>query len=270
MKRQGLDTEDTHDQQLMTLLQEMVRDKGYRGAARVLEIDRRTVAACMNRGGLSWRAREALVRAIKYESDAPAAEQRERIDKLESRIDGLVEKLQASLEELGVDLRGRQRKHARDLHLVEARVAILTQSLLSSGTGTMPGGEGEAPTRRGPLWLLKGPGPVDMKDLIFKWRQALAEYLAAEERLCEGMDKSMMAILRDDKKAEAPVEPRAPRAALRSTLRSRQQRVRSGTAEGAQTGKGNLEVEGGVGSVAVINGGAAASSPGTDSSDEPA
>ncbi len=53
MKRKGLDNEDTHDQQLMTLLQEMVRDKGYRGAARVLEIDHRTVAACMNRGGLS-------------------------------------------------------------------------------------------------------------------------------------------------------------------------------------------------------------------------
>ena len=234
MKRKGFDNEDSHDHQLMTLLQEMVRDKGYRGAARVLEIDRRTVAACMNRGGLSWRAREALVRAIKYESDAPAAEQRERIDKLEDRVDGLGEKFQTGLEELGADLRGRQRKHARDLHLVEARVAILTQNLLGSDTGTIPGGEGEAPTRRGPLWLLKGPGPVDMRDLVFKWRQALAEYLAAEERLCEGMDKSMMAILRDDEKAEAPVEPRAPRAALRSTLRPRRKRVRSGVDEDTQ------------------------------------
>ena len=128
----------------------------------------------------------------------------------------------------------------RDLHLVEARVAILTQSLLGSGTETPTGDESGVPppTRRGPLWLLKGPGPVDMKDLVFKWRQALAEYLAAEERLCDGMDKSMMAILRDDQKAEAPVEPRAPRAALRSTLRSKRNRTRSGTAESAQTGKG--------------------------------
>ena len=238
MKRKGLDNEDTHDQRLMTLLQEMVQDKGYRGTARVLEIDRRTVIACINRGGLSWRAREALVRAIKYESDAPAAEQRERIDKLEDRVDRLEEKLQAGLEELGADLRGRQRKYARDLHLVEARVAILTQSLLGSETGTITDGEGGAPTRRGPLWLLKGPGPVDMRDLVFKWRQALAEYLAAEERLCEGMDKSMMAILRDDEKAEAPVEPRTPRAAMRSTLRSRRQRIRSGVDEDTQIEEG--------------------------------
>ena len=233
MKRKGLDIED---QQLMTLLQEMVRDKGYRGTARVLEIDRRTVAASMNRGVLSWRARDALVRAIKYESDWPATEQRERIDKLEDRIDGLEEKLETGLEELGADLRGRQRKHARDLHLVEGRVAILTQNLLGSDTGTIPGGG--APTRRGSLWLLKGPGPVDMRDLVFKWRQALAEYLAAEERLCEGMDKSMMAILRDDNEAEAPVEPRTPRAALRSTLRSRRKRVRSGVDEDTQIEEG--------------------------------
>ena len=238
MKRKGLDNEDTHEQQLMTLLQEMVREKGYRGVARVLEIDRRTVAACMNRGGLSLRAREALVRAIKYESDSPAAEQRERIDKLEDRVDGLAEKLQAGLEELGADLRGRQRRYARDLHLVEARVAILTQNLLCSWAGTPTDGEGGAPTRRSPLWLLKGPGPVDMRDLVFKWRQALAEYLAAEERLCEGMDKSVMAILRDDKKAEAPVEPRAPRAALRSTLRPRRKRVRSGVDEDTQIEEG--------------------------------
>ena len=255
--------ENTHERQLMTLLQEMVREKGCGGAARVLEIDRRTVAACMKKGRLSWRVREALERAIQYGAGSPAAEQRERNDKLESRINRLEEKLQTGLEELGGELRGRQRKHARDLHLVEARVAILTQSLLGSGTGTPASGEGGGPppTRHGPLWLLKGPGPVDMTDLVFKWRQALAEYLAAEERLCEGMDMSMMAILRDEKKAEGPVEPRTPRAALRSPLRSKRKRVRSETAEGAQAEKGNREVAGGDGSTAVVNGGTAADPP---------
>ncbi len=207
--------------------------------------------------------REALERAIQYEAGSPAAEQRERIDQLEDWVDRLEEKLQTGLEELGGQLRGGQRKHARDLHLVEARVAILTQSLLGSGTGTPTSGEGGVPPppRHGPLWLLKGPGPVNMTDLVFKWRQALAEYLAAEERLCEGMDMTMMAILCDDKKAEAPVEPRTPRAALRSTLRSKRKRVRSETAEGAQTEKGNREVAGADGSTAVVNGGTAADPP---------
>ncbi len=258
--------ENTHEWQLMTLLQEMVREKGSSGAARVLEIDPRTVAACMKKGRLSWRVREALGRAIQYGAGSAAAEQRERNDQLEDRINRLEEKLQTGLEEMSGELRGHQRKHARDLHLVQARVAILTQSLLGSGTETPTDGEGGAPTRRGSLWLLKGPGPVDMTDLVFKWRQALAEYLAAEERLCEGMDKSMMVILRDDKKAETPVEPRTPRAALRSTLRSKRKGVRSGTAEGAQTEKDNREVAGGDGSMAVINGGAAAASDGTSAS----
>ena len=119
------------------------------------------------------------------------------------------------------------------------RVAILTQSLLGSEAGTPTSGESGVPqpTRHGPLWLLKGPGPVDMTDLVFKWRQALAEYLAAEERLCEGMDTTMKAILRDGKKAEAPVEPRAPRAALRSTLRSQRKRVRSETSRERSDGE---------------------------------
>ncbi len=56
MKRQGSDiggsiaVENTHERQLMTLLQEMVREKSCGDAARVLEIDRRTVAACMKKG----------------------------------------------------------------------------------------------------------------------------------------------------------------------------------------------------------------------------
>ena len=255
--------ENTHEQQLMTLLQDMVREKGASGAAQVLEIDRRTVTACINKGRLSWRVRETLERAIQYGAGSAAAEQRERNDKLEDRLDRLEEKLQTGLDELGADLRGRQRKHARDLHLVEARVAILTQRLLGSEADTPTSGESglPPPTRRGPLWLLKGPGPVDMTDLVFKWRQALAEYLAAEERLCEGMDTTMKAILRDDKKAEAPVESRAPRAALRSTLRSQRKRVRSETAETVQTEKGNCEVTGGGGSTAVVNGGTAADPP---------
>ena len=35
------DVENIHHMRLMALLQELVREKGYKGAARVLEIDRR-------------------------------------------------------------------------------------------------------------------------------------------------------------------------------------------------------------------------------------
>ena len=49
----GEDVEDSHHLRLMALLHELVRKKGRRGAARVLEIDRRTVAACMDGRGMS-------------------------------------------------------------------------------------------------------------------------------------------------------------------------------------------------------------------------
>ena len=194
--------EDLQHMRLMALLSELVRDKGPRRAAQELDVDHRTLTASLESGRLSRRMQVALEKALLAGGGSPALEQRERNDQLEDRINRLEEKLQTGLEELGADLRGRQRKHARDLHLVQARVAILTQSLLGSGTETPTGDESgvSPPTRRGPLWLVKGLGPVDMTDLVFKWRQALAEYLAAEERLCEGMDKSMMAILRGDKK----------------------------------------------------------------------
>ena len=68
MKRKELDIDITHEWQLMTLLQETVREKGSSGAARVLEIDRRTVTACMKKGRMSWRVREALERRCRRAS----------------------------------------------------------------------------------------------------------------------------------------------------------------------------------------------------------
>ena len=63
---------------LMTLLQELVRDKGFKGAARVLEVDQRTVAECARTGQLSRRVRQALERALQEGVGSAAARQRER------------------------------------------------------------------------------------------------------------------------------------------------------------------------------------------------
>ena len=83
------DIENMHHMRLMTLLQELVRDKGYKGAARVLELDQRTVAECAKTGQLSRRVRQALERALQEGVGSAAARQRERNDKLESRVEGL-------------------------------------------------------------------------------------------------------------------------------------------------------------------------------------
>ena len=83
------DVENVYHMRLMALLQELVRDKGYKGAARVLELDQRTVAESAKTGQLSRRVRQALERALQEGVGSAAARQRERNEKLEERVEAL-------------------------------------------------------------------------------------------------------------------------------------------------------------------------------------
>ncbi|MYD93778.1 MAG: hypothetical protein F4Y02_08810 [Chloroflexi bacterium] len=100
------DVENMYHMRLMTLLQELVRERGYKGAARVLEIDQRTVAESAKTGRLSRRTREALERALQEGVGSAAARQRERNDKLEERV----EALESEVEALGKEVRRRLSK----------------------------------------------------------------------------------------------------------------------------------------------------------------
>ena len=124
------DVENVHHMRLMTLLQELVREKGYRGAARVLELDRRTVTTCATTGRLSRRARHALERALQEGVGSAAARQRERNDGLEERVEALEKGLASEVDALGKEMR-------RRMAAVEGEVQAL-------------------PAKRAP----RGPGPV--------------------------------------------------------------------------------------------------------------
>ena len=54
------DVANFYHMRLMALLQELVRGKGYKGAAQVLETDPRTVTSSVKTGQLTHRVREAL------------------------------------------------------------------------------------------------------------------------------------------------------------------------------------------------------------------
>ncbi len=92
MKTTGHGIDDSRDVanvyhlRLMTLLQELVRDKGHHGAARVLEIDQQTVTESVRTGELTRRVRQALERALQEGMGSAAARQRERNDRLEERL----------------------------------------------------------------------------------------------------------------------------------------------------------------------------------------
>ena len=109
MKTTGHGIEDSRDVanvyhlRLMTLLQELVRDKGYQGAARVLEIDQKTVNESARTGVLTRRVRQALERGLQEGVGSAAARQRERNDRLEERVQALEE----GYEGLGREVRRR-------------------------------------------------------------------------------------------------------------------------------------------------------------------
>ena len=135
------DVENVHHMRLMTLLQELVREKGYRGAARVLELDRRTVTTCATTGRLSRRARHALERALQEGVGSAAARQRERNDGLEERVEALEKGLASEVDALGKEMR-------RRMAAVEGEVGALKRSG-AQGTGAGPSQPGSGKSEAG-------------------------------------------------------------------------------------------------------------------------
>ena len=127
------DVENIHHMRLMALLQELVREKGYKGAARVLEIDPQTVTDSAKTGRLSRRTRDALERALQEGVGSAAERQRRRNEELEGRLTELEE----SHDALGKEVR-------RRLSTLEGRGA------------SMPGGD---PQRTGAGHAGAGPSP---------------------------------------------------------------------------------------------------------------
>ena len=124
------DVENVYHMRLMALLKELVRDKGFKSAARVLEIDQRTVAECAKTGQLSRRVRQALERALQEGVGSAAARQRERNEKLEERV----EALEKGYDALGKEVRSR-------VAAVEGEVAALRRDG-AQGTGAGHAGAG--------------------------------------------------------------------------------------------------------------------------------
>ena len=129
------DVENVYHMRLMALLQELVREKGYKGASRVLEIDPATVTESAKTGQLTRRVRQALERALQEGVGSAAERQRRRNEELEGRV----EKLEGEVETLGKEAR-------RRLAAVEGEVAALRRD---DHQGTGAGHAGDDPSRGG-------------------------------------------------------------------------------------------------------------------------
>lgn len=172
---------DVHHLRLMSLLNELVRDRGNKGAARVLGIDRRTVAASVRSGVLSGRVREALERAL-VEGDG-TSETRERrdqevlcrqMDAFEKELLGAVEAIRGDVETLG-------KEHAQTARLVDRLIGHVRVTRDGKRDALAPGGRGRHGTmiesrREYPELVTREPAQDDEEvygdawSLVNEWR----------------------------------------------------------------------------------------------------
>ena len=124
--------EDPHLLQLTSVLSEMVRRGGLKGAARELGIDHRTVKVSMDEGRLTRRCREALERALVERADADVADQGRRLEALEERVDALSERVGTGLETVRSGAEEREAKlreeFARGLGRIGRRISDLEEA----------------------------------------------------------------------------------------------------------------------------------------------
>ena len=115
MKQEGPAIEDREvvDMRLLALLRELARDHGRKKATAMLGVDRRTLDAGLDEGVLSRRMRRALDRALQSGLGSAAAEQRERNERLEARLDKLEGQVKELREQLTRGLKALNRLEVR-------------------------------------------------------------------------------------------------------------------------------------------------------------
>ena len=191
---EGNEEQELHHDRLMALLHDLVRKHGGRsGAGRVLGIDRRTVAACMDGRGMSWRMREALERGLRDGAGSGAGRQQKRHDALDGRVEALEKDLAAARGEIE-ELQGGQARRRESLERqVSNREAqqenrrespgpadapSAAEQVAEEGTVTgNPSAKARYPKRLYPELVTKDPAPDDGDvygeawPLIEEWRR---------------------------------------------------------------------------------------------------
>ncbi len=172
---------DVHHLRLMSLLNELVREKGNKGAARVLGIDRRTVAASVRSGVLSGRAREALERVLVEGNGTSESRERRDHEELRRRLEAFEEEMRGAVEAVRGDVQTLGKEHARTTRLVERLIRHVGVTRDDGSDALAPGGGGRRGTviesrREHPELVTREPAQDDDEvygdawPLVNEWR----------------------------------------------------------------------------------------------------
>ncbi len=201
----GRSVEDVHGVRLMALLQELVRERGLKGAAEELGVDARTLATSMRRGRLSGHTRVALERLLLADSVAAVERLAEQVRALEERVaaseasPGLIERVGTAVDGAVASLREEHAGAVRGLGRRLARV----EAALQSGSGTAAGAEGDRPRRSAyrrahPRVVTAEPesGEEDVygeaAPVVVEWRRARDAWTAAQGGLARAVAEERM------------------------------------------------------------------------------
>ena len=169
--------EDVYELRLTALFRRLVRSRGYKGAARVLEVDPRTVAVSA-REGMSRRVREQVERML-VDRDAGARDQMEEAVEGLSEQFGTLTKQVAGLEsELREGMQALGETHARGMRRLEQRLARGEASAAANAGPSRPAPVASAvPRRRYPGLVTADPAGDDEEvfggawELVREWRE---------------------------------------------------------------------------------------------------
>ncbi len=180
--------ERVQEVRLLVLLHDLVRQEGRTGAAAVLGVHRKTVAAAVNSGRLSRRMQDALERHLLAEqaAAAPTASVAEARRQWEQHLEGVLrhqrEELLAAISAQGQHLRDEAAQRALGM---EERLATL-ESHRQEGGGATPRGQH---TQDGQQVVTAEPAPGEAAafggaaPLIVQWRQAREARAGATDHL---------------------------------------------------------------------------------------
>ena len=143
---EGGDAEEEYILRLRALLHDLVRKKGRIEAAKELGLDPRTVGACMDGEGMSWRVREALEMGLQEGAGSAAARQRKRNDALERRMEKLEKELHEGLDAVMGEIGKLREDQDQKWESLERRLARReTPRKSATGPAEAPGATGDAP-----------------------------------------------------------------------------------------------------------------------------
>ena len=168
--------DDVYELRLTALLRQLVRTRGHKGAARVLGLDPRTVAASVQQG-MSRRVRDAVEKML-VERDGGARDELEQaVDGLADQVGGLTTQVAGLEGELREGMKALGETHAQGMRRLEQRLA---QGETRAGAGTgLPRPapvSGVATRRRYPDLVTSDPSDDDEEifgdawPLVQEWR----------------------------------------------------------------------------------------------------